>query len=302
MFYLSSSCSSKRNISEALRELIGFGVRNIELSGNLLIHEGWEEEIVFFKDKYDLNFLVHNYFPPLRRSQGFVMNLAACEGNERDNTFRVIERAISLSRSLASNLYTIHPGFDTTLYENEGEFYRKEDSVKKKNTKEDFYKGIDHLLASIAGEDFRIGIENVFRLKDGDFRSFLETREDIIEFLDRYRDNPKIGLLLDLGHLNVASKVSGFDKYDFVEELFSDFADKIFEVHLSDNDDIYDSHNISDLDSWQIDLISKNDFLLGKPIVFEWRKYPPEVVYRHFSVLKEKIENYSTQGNRGFCK
>jgi len=83
MLYLSSSCSSKRKIGEALRELIDLGVRNIELSGNLLLYPGWEEEVISLKKKYNLNFLVHNYFPPLEESPGFVMNLAAREERER---------------------------------------------------------------------------------------------------------------------------------------------------------------------------------------------------------------------------
>lgn len=290
MLYLSSSCSSKRGICEALRELIDFGARNIELSGNLLLHDGWEEDLVFLKKEYNLNFLIHNYFPPLPKSPDFVLNLAAREKNERDNTFRVIKRAIFLLKSFGSNLYTLHPGFDTTLYEKEGEFYRKEDSVKKKNTKKDFYKGIDSLLNLCTEEGFKSGIENVFRLKDGEFRSFMETKGDIFEFLDFYRKEEKIGLLLDFGHLNIAANYFGFDKYSFLEKLFSEYADKIFEVHISENDGARDLHNISDVDSWQIDMVCKNKFLCAVPIIFEWRGFSTSTVFKRFTVLKGMIE------------
>jgi len=181
------------------------------------------------------------------------------------------------------------------LYEKNAEFYRTPNSIKRQNTKEDFFKGIDFLLASLPEEGFKVGVENVFRLKNSGFRSFLETEDDIIEFLDLYRKEEKIGLLLDLGHLNVAVNFFEFDKYDFVERLLPEYADKIFEVHISENDGARDLHNISDVDSWQIDLVCKNKFLHTVPIVLEWRGFSPDLVFKRFTILKKIIENHSRE-------
>lgn len=290
MIYISSSAFTQEKITDTVLECIKLGILNIELSGGTKPYQEITNDLINLQKRYGINFLIHNYFPPLEEYPDFVMNVAAKEENERKNTFKIIKNAVSLSKSLSSDLYTIHPGFNISLYEKEGVFYKRSNSMQDSSTKEDFYKGIDFLLSQHAKEGFKIGIENFFPF-EGQFHSFIQSQDDIIEFLDYYRDNPNIGLLLDLGHLNVAANFFGFDKYNFIDKLFSNYPDKIFEIHMSENMGVYDSHNISDIDSWQIEMAAKNKFLHDRPIVFEWRRCPFSLICERFVTLKRYIES-----------
>ena len=64
-----------------------------------------------------------------------------------------------------------------------------------------------------------------------------------------------VGLLLDLGHLNVSSKIMGFDRDLFLYKYLEAFADKVFEVHLSENNGILDEHLAIKEKSWQLSAI-----------------------------------------------
>lgn len=293
MIYISSSACAKDKVKDAVLEFVKLGILNIELSGGTRFYGRIEEDLLNLKKRFGVNFLIHNYFPPLAEYSDFVMNVASQEENEKNITFAIIKNAIRLSKTLGCSLYTLHAGFNVPLYEKKGVFYKKLNSRKKqnqKNTKEGFYKGIDFLLSHFINEKFKIGIENFFPLK-GRFNSFLESQDDIIEFLNLYKKEPNIGLLLDFGHLNVAANILGFNKYNLIDKLFSNYANKIFEIHISENKGIYDSHNISDLDSWQLKVVAKNKFLHDKPIVFEWRRCSSNLISQRFATLKRHIES-----------
>lgn len=296
MVYISSSACTKDKIKDVVLEFVRLGIFNIELSGGTRFYSRIEDDLLNLKKEFGINFLIHNYFPPFQESPDFVMNMAAQEENEKSNTFKIIKNAIRLSKALGSNLYTLHAGFDAPLYEKGGVFYKKLNSGKKQNrqnTKKDFYKGIDFLLSHFINENFKIGIENFFPLK-GYFNSFFESQEDIIEFLSLYKKEPNIGLLLDLGHLNVAADSSGFNKFDFIDKLFSKYANKIFEIHISENNGACDSHGISNLGSWQLELVAKNKFLHDRPVVFEWRRYSSNLISQRFADLKRHIESHDS--------
>lgn len=293
MIYISSSACAKNKIKDTVLEFVKLGILNIELSGGTIFYGRIEEDLLNLKKRFGVNFLIHNYFPPLAEYSDFVMNVASRDEKEKNITFKIIKNAIRLSKALGCSLYTLHPGFNVSLYEKKGVFYKKLNSRKKQNrqnTKEGFYKAIDFLLSHFINEKFKIGIENFFPLK-GRFNSFLESQDDIIEFLNLYRKEPKVGLLLDFGHLNVAANIFGFDKYDLIDKLFSNYVNKIFEIHISENKGIYDSHNISDLDSWQLELVAKNKFLHDRPIVFEWRRCSSNLISQRFATLKRHIES-----------
>lgn len=59
MIYITSICSSKKKISDAIEELIYLGFRNIELTGNTEFYNDIEKDLFYLKDKYKLNFLIH---------------------------------------------------------------------------------------------------------------------------------------------------------------------------------------------------------------------------------------------------
>ena len=58
--------------------------------------------------------------------------------------------------------------------------------------------------------------------------------------------------MIDLGHLAIAANILKFNRYKFLEKVVQKFGDRIFEVHISNNDEIRDLHNRIDSKSWQI--------------------------------------------------
>lgn len=288
--YISSSVSSLRNIRDVVLELISLGVLNIELSGGTEYFEGLEDDLMYLKQKHRINFLIHNYFPPLL--DNFVLNIASGEASIREKTLGFIRRAVNLAKKLGIGFYSLHPGFNKSfVYEAEGSFY--EDSKNKahrENTKEDFYQGIEALIDRvIKKENVKVAIENFFPYKG--MYSFLDSQDDILSFLEYFRDESNVGLLLDLGHLNVAARILGFDKIAFVEKAINNYPEKLFEIHISENDSDRDAHRISPLDSWQIQLLRKNRKLIKAPVVFEWRKAGKSGFYQRFLELEREIND-----------
>lgn len=285
-FFVSSFASSKNRINDAIAELVELGFLNIELSGGTIFYDGITKDLLDLKKKYKINFIIHGYFPPPRKN--FMMNISSRNKEERESSFLLVKEAIGLTKLLGSDLYTIHSGYNEPVREIGGKFYksaRLEDGWDRQATKKDFYEAIDLLLEQTVHQGVKVGIENLFPL-DG-AHSFLESGEDIFEFLDRYGSVRNLGLLLDMGHLNVASNTLGFDKFSVIDKLFANYSKKIFEIHISENNGSHDYHGISEIESWQIEvLIGNKRVLRDMPMVFEWHNSACQEVYRRFKELK----------------
>ena len=109
MIYVSSFCSKQKKIGSAIRELAEHGFRNIELSGGTEYYEGYEEDIFDLKEKYNLKFLVHNYFPPPK--DDFVLNLASLDDAIFERSFEQLRKAIRLASLLGADKFGFHAGF-----------------------------------------------------------------------------------------------------------------------------------------------------------------------------------------------
>lgn len=288
-FFISSLVSSKDRVKDAVLELAGLGFLNIELSGRAVFYEGLEQDLLGLKEKHKINFLIHGYFPPPRKQ--FIMNISSRNREERENSFRLVKEAVRLTKLLGSGLYTIHSGYNGPVCEKGGRFHEStqlKEGWDRRATKKDFYEAVDLLLKQTADNGIKIGIENLFPL--GRAHSFLENGEDIVEFLDRYSNVKNIGLLLDMGHLNVASNIMGFNKFRVVDKLFAKHSKRIFEIHISENNGERDYHRISETRSWQIDVLSRNKRILrDMPMVFEWHDSASKKAYQRFVELKKRL-------------
>ena len=58
--------------------------------------------------------------------------------------------------------------------------------------------------------------------------------------MDLIPDN--VGLLLDLGHLNISSNFFKFSKQSFLDKYISNYKDRLLEIHISENNGIKDEH------------------------------------------------------------
>lgn len=296
MFYLSTSCSSKRRINEVILELVGIGANNIELSGDLILYDGWQQELERLKEQIGLNLLIHNYFPP-PSNDAFVLNLASQTPGIRQKSFALIRNAFSLMNDLAIPLYSIHSGFNTDIKPevSDADGYFKADDNKvqdKTRAQKIFYENLDQLMRISVKGNQRLAVENLFPYSAEKDYSLMAVPSEIQEFMGFAKNHENLGLLLDLGHLNVAAQVHGFKAIDCAQQLLSDYPDKVFELHLSENDGSADSHKVNKSDSWQLNLLEEYYSVVEKiPVVFEWQagKNSGDSICQGFREVKEKF-------------
>ena len=94
-----------------------------------------------------------------------------------------------------------------------------------------------------------------------------------------------VGLLLDLGHLNISSNLLEFDKNIFLEKFLDLFGHRLLEVHISENNGFKDEHLAVRKNSWQLKAI-KNIYEV-KPSLSKNRVYCLEA--RNFEINDLKI-------------
>jgi len=237
MIYVSSTCLKHEKIKDTVDELAQNGFKNIELSGGTNYYEGYEEDLLELKDNYNLNYLLHNYFPPPK--QDIILNLASLNNGIYQKTLEHYEEAISLSKKLGAKRFGFHAGyfidFNTKEVGNNislTELYNKDEAMKR------FCEGYNYLKEK--AEDIELYIENnvlsytntnIFKGQCPFMFIDHEGYEELKSFID-------FELLLDIGHLKVSANSL---KIDFDEQLnkmisISDY------IHLSDNNGLHDQN------------------------------------------------------------
>lgn len=263
MIYVSSSCSKQKRIGPAIRELAEHGFRNIELSGGTEYYEGYEEDIFDLKEKYNLNYLVHNYFPPPK--EDFVLNLASLDDAIFERSLEQLRKSIRLARLLSTDKFGFHAGFYVDIGVNEiGKAVSARHLCNTKQAYERFCKGFNLIKDESKGIDIYVennvysktnfsiyGLQNPFMLT-----SPAEYRE--------LQQHINFKLLLDVAHLYVSSRSLGFDFNLHLDQMSmeTDY------VHLSDNDGWHDQNAEFISDSKLLNKIKKK-YLKDKTITLE---------------------------------
>ena len=287
MLYITSYCSTEKFIAGAVEQIASLGFKNIELTGGTGYSEYSEAELHDLRDKFGLSYLIHNYFPP--QKENFVLNLASGDRVVRSRTFNLVSQAVTLSKEFSQHLYSIHAGYvyDLSPVKGKDGLFLPTDSGK--NSQKAFYEALEHIASSLLPKGFNLAVENAFPAYGNGHFSMLSSPKDIFEFLqftERYRN---IGFLLDLGHLNVAAYYQKFDKETFLKKLLSEFRHKIFELHLSRNNGVEDTHKICRVESFEVQFVGANrEFFKHIPIVLEWHQCLSPSVYDEF----KRIESF----------
>ncbi|AZO94017.1 TIM barrel protein [Halocella sp. SP3-1] len=255
------------DIKSKIEKIVSNGLNNIELSGGEVFYENILEDILCLQKKYNINYIIHNYFPPPRKD--FVLNIASENKENLNRSVNFIKENIELVSQFNNKLYTFHAGYSKKLSVNKNGYFKPDPGeIDWEKTYQVFYKSLDDILSFAVEKQVKIGIENLFPYNKVKNYSIMCSEEEIEELLNKYEDNKYLGLLLDLGHLNVAANYMKFDKYETLDFLINKYRNKIFEIHLSENDGSQDAHLPIQLDGWQIDIIKKYS-LFDKPIVIE---------------------------------
>jgi sugar phosphate isomerase/epimerase len=263
MIYVSSSCSKQKRIGPAIRELAEHGFRNIELSGGTEYYEGHEDDIFDLKEKYNLNFLVHNYFPPPK--EDFVLNLASLDDAIFERSLEHLRKAIRLACLAGADKFGFHAGFYVDIGVNEiGKAISAGHLCNTKQAYERFCNGFN--IIKNEAKEIEIYIENNVYSKTN-FNVYGLPNPFMLTSPEEYRELKQhidFKLLLDVAHLYVSSRTLGFDFDSHLNQMIieTDY------VHLSDNDGYHDQNAAFTSNSKLLNKIRKK-YLKGKTITLE---------------------------------
>lgn len=221
------------------------GIDSIELSGGTY-HSHLIGNLIKLKNQID--FEVHNYFPP--PAQPFVFNLASMSKEIADKSISHVVDALKYCQCLGSDFYSFHAGYLIDPEVNElGAVIGKKPINDRDACKELFVQRVSYLAKLAEDCGVRLMIENNV-LSSANFKAFSQNPllmcdpGEIYEIASILPDG--VGLLLDVAHLKVSAKTLGFRP----DNVFQDLKEKIYGYHLSDNDGFEDSNESFDEDSW----------------------------------------------------
>ena len=245
-FFVSTAGAGNNSALDYGKALIERGFTGLELSGGIY-DPHWRRKIDSLLG--DCKLVLHNYFPIPRDS--FVINLASKNINILNKSIEFIRNSIDISSQIGAKWYGVHAGFlydpkpfelgkrlnSNVLLEYEAAHSIFINSLKKLGEYSES-KGIRLLVENhvLTRENYQI-FDEVNPLMMVDVEGILNVMNDL--------DN-RVGLLVDLGHLNVSSKTLGFDPKTALKEL-----DLVIEGYqLSENDGVSDLHEMFGINSW----------------------------------------------------
>ena len=258
MIYLSTGLLEKKSTSSIVNYLENLNITNLELSSGPY-EKSLNNFLIKKRTKNKFNFLIHNYFPVPRKA--FVLNLASNKKKIRDQSIKLAKNAIKLSGVLGSKYYSFHAGFliDPKITSLGKKIKEKLEITPREIARKNFIKSVNYLSNYAKKYNVNLLIENNVLTK----KNYTRFKGNPFLFVDEKEINylmpilPKnIGLLLDMGHLNVSSKTLKFSKIDFITKCNK----WIKGYQLSNNNGLEDENKPIKSDSWFLKYIKKNKF------------------------------------------
>tara|TARA_B100001989_G_scaffold129002_1_gene91201 strand:- start:5028 stop:5912 length:885 start_codon:yes stop_codon:yes gene_type:complete len=252
--YLSSSLFRNETIEESIKKCGQLSNKFVEMSAPHPYQSDEEISLIFKKyKKLGFNFTLHNYFPPPKKS--FVLNIAS---NDRDNielNKDLVSRALNLSINAGSPVYAVHAGYlSKATAKDDGMFDFDDKEYSYSSALDRAVKFINNISNKFEKNKVKFLIENLFPSVARNSSLFCNYTQ-IKELIDQVPKN--VGLLLDLGHLNISSNIMSFNRDEFLEKYLSNFSDRLHEIHISENAGLKDEHRALEKKSWQYEAIRK---------------------------------------------
>ena len=264
MIYISSSCVQENQICKSIERLVSLGFRNIELSGGTNHYPGLEKDLFKLKDKFELNLLLHNYFPP--PVTHFVANIASLNQEIYQASLDHYLRAIDVSKLLGTKKFGLHAGYLIDFNPTEtGKTISKRDLANREDALKRMVEALS-ILKEAAGDEVTLYLENNVlsgknRIEYADITPFLlVSRDDYHELISL----TEINLLFDLAHF----KVSQISNREDIEANCTYLLSVSDYIHLSGNDGRADQ-NKSLLDDRELLNVLTQKNLTGKTITLE---------------------------------
>lgn len=252
--YISTGAFQTRSLPEILNLCKQRDIDQLELSSGLDFVEDIDPVVEQARQFGPL--LIHNYFPA--PAAPFVLNLASSDDIEAEQSMRLCRHAIDLCERVGAPFYSVHSGFVVPIsVDSLGDAQaqadlRIDDPEARETAYEVFGQRITQLSAYAAAKHIRLLIENNVLTphnisSSGQAQLLMASPAELVRFFNHYADG-NLGLLLDVGHLNVAARTLGLDRASCMAEL----ASYVEAFHLSDNDGLQDSNQPISDDAWYL--------------------------------------------------
>jgi sugar phosphate isomerase/epimerase len=237
--YAATQClAGVESVGDALEAYARLGIDHVELSGP---HDRPSSpELLDALARMPFEFVVHNYFPA--PDEPFVLNLASADGAVRQRGIDHVVDNLELCARIGSPLYTVHGGFRCDPG-TDFVFHPERGMTGAELAMDLFADSIAQACRRAEQLGIDIGVENNVLSPANDAKSpgdpfllFL-TASDYEQLAARV-SSPRLGALLDVGHLNVTCHTLGLDRSAVVAEMLP-FASAL---HLHDNDGSADQH------------------------------------------------------------
>jgi sugar phosphate isomerase/epimerase len=243
MIYTSTSCiQNPVNVISVLEKYEKANIENIELGS---VHTFFDVKKL---KQFNLNFIIHGYFPPPKTK--LIFNLASQNKTIKKRSIKLSKDAIDLCCDIESPLYTFHAGF-TVDPKKLGTKFVQNKMMKKEKSMEIFIESVIDVIEYAKKYGIKIAIEpNVveeFNLTNNENKLLLLADVDEIKYFSKIFKKKDVGILLDLGHTAVTSHWLNFDKNEFVKTCL----DNTVAVHVSNNNGKKDQHKSLTKNCWQ---------------------------------------------------
>jgi len=289
MIYVSTACVKHNSIKNSVSELAQNGYKNIELTGGTTYYDGYENDLLELKEKYNLNYLLHNYFPPPK--EHLILNIASLNDDFYKRSVEHCLHAIELCKLLGSEKYGIHAGF---LIDFTPEEAGKEIALRKLNDRKEAIRKTSEawdLISKAAGEQVTLYIENNV-YSSTNYNTYGGDNPFLLTDFDGYLELAKtlnFTVLLDLAHLKVSCHTLNLDFFSQSKQ----FIEKTNYIHLSGNDGLHDQNYGIQND---VDIIQslENSDLSGKIFTLE--------VYNGLDNIRDSYEKIETLINKNVTK
>lgn len=266
MFYVSTTfIEDNSSVFKAINMLKKEKIYNIELGSNHI----WEKKIYNFKfDNYNL--CVHNYFPASQKK--LIINIASQNKKIRKLSVSHIKKSIIFSKKISSKLYTFHPGFLTdpdgsNISQKNYDFLWNKKKLLTKNYEKSWklmISSIKEIVKFAKQNDVKIAIETEGSINSKD-HLLMQKPGEYEKFFKIFRKND-IGINLNIGHLNLASKAFKFNKINFINKV----SNRIVAMELSHNFGKNDDHLPIKKNAWYWKTI-KSEKYKEIPKILEFR-------------------------------
>jgi sugar phosphate isomerase/epimerase len=227
--------------------MVDNGIKQLELGAD---HGFFEDtnQIIKIKKENELDVTVHAFFPPAKKN--FMLNIGSANPEILKETINVAKNCIEFCNKIEARLYSLHSPYLSEV-DTKGAILTKAITLEKCSeiTKETLREIADYAKMY----NIRIAVENHSGLN----LVFVFTKPSMVKQLIKEAGVKNVGLLVDVGHLNVAATKFGFDK----KKEINDVRDMIMELHISENDGTADQHrpltSTKMLDCFQKDILQK---------------------------------------------